>query len=196
MSTTLETVGRVTPKQRGVPSRMWYWVAAAVVLLGTGLGVTWGVTRTLQTYDHAHSLVRTAIPGKLTLQVDEGASRLVYFEGEGRPGLGTLGLSVTGPDGSAVPVQAYDAIMKYEIAGWAGTPVGSFPTPERGTYTVTARAPQARGGISVGDNFVRTQALVIVAALAVTMTSFVCGFALLVVIWRQRARNASAHSQE
>ena len=105
MSTTVETVGRVTPRRRRVPSRIWYGVALAMLLLGTGLGVGWGVASTVRAHDEARGLPRTGLPGAVQVRVVDGTSRLVYFEGEADPGIDSLGLQVTGPDGSPVPVK-------------------------------------------------------------------------------------------
>jgi hypothetical protein len=195
MSSAVETAGRITARRVTVPSRRWYWVAAAIASLGLVFGVWVGVAGTIRTHDTAAALPRTAVPGTLEVAVAGGASRLIYFEGEGRPDPGTLGLMVTAPDGSPVTVERYDAILKYVIAGWAGTPIASFPTPVEGTYTVTADTPVTQGEISVAGNFARTQLFAVAAALCILLASFVCSLALIVFISVKRSGQTGSASR-
>jgi hypothetical protein len=192
MSSTAETVLFVTPRRGHMPSRAWYWVAVAILVLGVSLGVAWGVVSTVRTHDHARALPRTHAPGTLEVRVDDGASRLIYFEGDGRPDVAALGLTVTAPDGSAVPVEPYKTIMDYDVAGWIGSPIASFATPVEGTYTVSAQGSYGQGAVSVGDDFLRTQAIDIVGALAVAMASFVVGVVLAIVVWVKRSSRVQA----
>jgi hypothetical protein len=195
MGSTAETIGRYATRSRRVPSRIWYWVAAAVVVLGIGGGVVWGVVSTVRTHDLAESLPRTDAPGTVETYVGSGGSQLIYFEGEGRPGPDALGLSVLAPDGSSVRVEPYDAIMKYDIAGWVGTPIASFSAQTAGTYTVLAESGYHEGRISAGDNFIRTQAIDIVGALALIAASLVAGTLIVIVVAVKRSRRDGTASQ-
>ena len=194
MSSTVETLGRYTTRARRRPSRAWYWVAAAVVLLGVAAGITWGALATLRTHERAQDLPRTGLPGRLEVQAAAGTNPLIFFEGESKPSPEDLGLTVTGPDGSQVPVQAYDLRMVYEIAGWTGTPVASFSAPRSGAYTVAARKTFREGGISVGDNFVWALAGNIVGALALIGASITLGLVIAVVIIVKRSPPSTAES--
>jgi hypothetical protein len=188
MSTTAEAAGRLVTASRRRPSRAWYWVAVAAVLLGVAAGATWGALATLRTHDRAEELTRTSLPGRLAVAATAGTSKLVFFEGEGKPSPEALGLSVTGPDGSRVPVQTYDLRMEYEIAGWMGTPVASFSAPGTGTYTVSARSSYGGGDISVGDNFLRAQVVNLIGALALIWLSITAGLVIVVVVIVRRSR--------
>jgi hypothetical protein len=187
MSSTAETMGRVTTRSRRVPSKAWYWLAAVVVLLGIGCGVTWGVVSTVRTHDRAQSLPRMDAPGRLQVPVEAGTSRLIFFEGEGKPSPEAMGITVTAPDGSSVPVKPYDLLMQYEIAGWVGAPIASFSAPTAGMYTISAKKAYHQGRISVGDNFVRTQAIDIVGALALIAACNVAGLVIVIVVAVKRS---------
>ena len=195
MGSTAETIGSYATMSRRVPSRIWYWVAAAVVVLSIGGGVAWGVVSTVRTHDVAESLPRTDAPGTVETYVGSGGSQLIYFEGEGRPSPDALGLSVLAPDGSSVRVEPYDAIMKYDIAGWVGTPIASFSAQTAGTYTVLAERAFNEGRISAGDNFVRTQAINVVGALALIAVGLVAGILIVVVVAVKRSRRDGTASQ-
>ena len=187
MSSTAETMGRFTARTRRRPSRAWYGVGAAIVLLGVAAGIAWGTLATLRTHERAQGLPRTGLPGRLEVRAAAGTSRLIFFEGEGKPSPEDLGLSVTGPDGSKVPVRPYDLRMDYEIAGWTGTPVASFSASSTGTYAVAAQKSGA-GDIAVGDNFVRAQAVTVVGALALIGASITLGLVTVGVIIVKRSQ--------
>ena len=194
MSSTAGTIGRVATRSTRVPSKRWYWLAALVVFLGIGCGVTWGVVSTVRTHDRALSLPRTDVPGSLTVAVRSGASQLIFFEGVGKPSPEAMGLAVTAPDGSPVPVKPYDLLMQYEVAGWVGAPVASFSAPTGGTYTISAKTPYHQGRISAGDNFVRSQAINIVGALALIAASVLAGLAIVAVVAVKRSSRDQATS--
>jgi hypothetical protein len=182
MSSTTQAMGRIATRSRRAPAKAWYWLAAAVVVLGVGCGLAWGVTSTIHTRDHAEGLPRTSLPGTLQVSVGTGDSQLIFFEGEGRPSPEAIGLTVTASDGSAVPVKPYDLIMDYDIAGWTGSPIASFSAPVQGTYTVTAADPYRDGRMAVGENFLRAQAISIVGALALIVASVVAGVVIVTIV--------------
>jgi hypothetical protein len=177
--------GHSATKSRTVRSRARYW-AAVVIILGVGGGLTWGVLSTVRTRDRGEALPRTAIPGTLQVKVESAASELVYFEGNGKPSPAALGLSVTAPDGSSAHLRPYHSPITYEVAGWKGTPVASFSTPTAGTYTIAAKASH-EGNVAVGDDFVRTQVISIVGALALIVASMVAGVAVIVAAGKRSA---------
>jgi hypothetical protein len=184
---TAEARGVIATRSRRVPSKALYWVAAVLLLLGMGGGVTWGVRGTVRTHDQARSLPRTSVPGDLHVSLEGRTSRLIFFEGGGKPSPEELGLTVTAPDGSSVPVRAYDLFMRYEIAGWAGAPIASFSAPASGSYTVSATTPGRTGRISVGDDFVRRQAIDVAGALALIGVTAIASLVIVVVVAARRA---------
>ena len=190
MRETAESSGSFATSNGSAPSKTWYWVAAVVAIVAVGCGVTWGVLGTMRARDHAQSLPRANAPGRLEVSAGAGTSKLIYFEGEGRPSPDALGLSVLAPDGSSVRVEPYDVVMKYDIAGWVGTPIASFSAQTAGTYTVVAQSAFHEGRISAGDNFVRTQAINVVGALALIAVGGVTGLAV-VAMKRSRAAGRS-----
>jgi hypothetical protein len=188
MSSTVGTMGSFTTRASRRPSRAWYGAAAAIILVGLAAGIAWGALATLRTHERAQDLLRTDIPGRLEVQAADGTSMLVFFEGDGKPSPEDLGLTVTGPGGSQVAVQPYDLRMEYEIAGWTGTPIASFSASRAGTYTVAAHRASREGDISIGDDFVRVQALNIVAALGLVGASITLGLAIILVTIVKRSR--------
>ena len=92
-------------------------------------------------------------------------------------------------------VQPYHALVTYEIAGWVGTPVASFSAIGGGAYTVSAQKAYGEGGLSVGENFIRTQAIDIVGALALIAASLVAGIVIVIVVAVKRSRRDGTASQ-
>lgn len=180
MSATAAAARRTSARRR--PSRAWYWLVVALVLLGVTAGVTWGAVATLRTHERAQALPRTGTPGRLEVTADRGTDVLVYFEGPGRPACDALGLTVTGPGGAPTTVRPYDLRMYYEIAGWSGTPIASFSAPRSGSYIVTAKNGHGAGAISAGDDFVRAHAVSLAGAFVLVATSVVIGVMILVVL--------------
>ncbi len=184
---SIQYAAEVRRTTRRTPSTAWYWLAVLVMLAGIATGVAWGVTSTIDVHRQAVALPRTSLPGAVRVPLQAGADSLVYFEGDGRPSLESLDLTVTAPDGGAVAVHPYDLVMMYEIGGWAGTPVASFSAPKSGTYTVAAGG-RSDGHVAVGSNFVRSQALDIVGALLLIAVALAAGLVIIVVVAVQRSR--------
>ena len=77
-----------------------------------------------------------------------------------------LRLTVTGPDGAAVPVSTYRSTARYDVTpGRLGRAVARFEATTPGQYRVSAaRATEAGATLAVGDNFARNIAMTALGA--------------------------------
>jgi hypothetical protein len=77
-----------------------------------------------------------------------------------------LGLQVTGPGGTGVPVRTYRSTARYDVEpGRLGRAVAKFDATTAGPYRVSApRATEAGATLAVGDNFARTIAMTTLGA--------------------------------
>jgi hypothetical protein len=97
-----------------------------------------------------------------------------------------LGLQVTGPDGSVVPVRTHRSTARYDVdPGRLGRAVARFDATTAGPYRVSAaRATEAGARLAVGDNFARTIAMATLGAASLGLAAVL----LAVVTYRARSR--------
>jgi hypothetical protein len=67
-------------RTRRTPSKAWYWVAAAVAVLGLTAAFIWGAMGTSNALDRVDGFDRTAIPGATTVSVADPGTMVVYYE--------------------------------------------------------------------------------------------------------------------
>ncbi|HZA83959.1 MAG TPA: hypothetical protein VFC13_21225, partial [Actinomycetes bacterium] len=84
----------------------------------------------------------------------------------GTPTWQQLRLTVTGPDGAAVPVSTYRSMARYDVdPGRLGRAVASFEASTVGQYRVSAaRAVETGGTLAIGDDFPRSIVMAVVQA--------------------------------
>jgi hypothetical protein len=101
-----------------------------------------------------------------------------------------LGLQVTGPDGTAVPVSTYRSGVRYDvIPGQLGRAVAKFDATTEGQYQVAAtRATEAGATLAVGDNFAKTIATTVLGAASLGVATLLVAVLLAVITWRARSR--------
>ena len=103
-----------------------------------------------------------------------------------------LGLQVTGPDGTVVPVRTYRSTARYDVdPGRLGRAVATFDATVAGSYRVSAaRATGAGATLAVGDNFARTIAVTSLGAASLGLVTVLAAVLVAVVTYQARSRTA------
>jgi hypothetical protein len=103
-----------------------------------------------------------------------------------------LGLSVTGPGGTAVPVATYRSSARYDITpGRAGRAVATFEATTAGPYRVSAtRATEAGATLAVGADIARGLVLTRLGAVILGLMTVLTAVPLAVVTYRARSRTS------
>jgi hypothetical protein len=101
-----------------------------------------------------------------------------------------LQLTVTGPDGAAVPVSTYRSTARYDVTpGQLGQAVAKFEATTTGQYRVSAaRAVEPGATLAVGDNFARNIATTTLGAATLGLATVLAAGLLAVVTYRARSR--------
>jgi hypothetical protein len=101
-----------------------------------------------------------------------------------------LGLTVTGPDGAAVPVSTYRSSARFDVTpGQLSRAVAKFEVTTVGQYQVSAtRATEAGASLAVGDDFARAIARTVLGAAILGLVTVLAAALLAVVAHRARSR--------
>jgi hypothetical protein len=101
-----------------------------------------------------------------------------------------LGLSVSGPDGAAVPVATYRSSTRYDLdPGRAGRAVATFEATTAGPYRVSAaKATEAGATLAVGQDIARSLVLTRLGAVILALVTVLTAVPLAVVTYRARSR--------
>lgn len=143
-----------------VPGRVWYLVAIAIFLVGMAAMAAFLITR-LMSMDSG--LTRFVVPGEQTLTLEPGSFTIFHepqgvIDGKIYAGGSIEGLTVTvtGPDGSDVPLTAASS-GRYSFSGHTGFSVFDFSAASPGQYVVAGRyaddTPGPQTVIAVGAEF-------------------------------------------
>jgi hypothetical protein len=101
-----------------------------------------------------------------------------------------LGLSVTGPDGTAVPVATYQSSARYDLEpGRAGRAVATFQATTAGPYRVSAaRATEAGATLAVGQDVARSLVWTRLGAFILGLVTVLVAVPLAVATLQARSR--------
>ena len=101
-----------------------------------------------------------------------------------------LRLTVTGPDGAAVPVSTYRSTARYDVTpGQLGRAVARFDVGTAGQYRVSAaRATESGATLAVGDNFARDIAMTTLGAASLGLVTVLAAVLVAVVTYRAGSR--------
>jgi hypothetical protein len=120
------------------PRARWWATAAGLALLGA---IVWGTIVLFSWGGTIEDLPRTAVPGELALDVEEGQDQVIYVERETWTATTPLDvdveLEVLDPDGEPVAVESYDAPVNYRWIELVGQAHATFDATTSGTHTVT-----------------------------------------------------------
>jgi hypothetical protein len=101
-----------------------------------------------------------------------------------------VGLSVTGPGGTAVPVATYRSSARYDVEpGRAGRAVATFQAATAGPYRVSAaRASEVGATLAVGGDIARSLVLTTQGAVVLGLVTVLVAVPLAVATYRARSR--------
>jgi hypothetical protein len=104
-----------------------------------------------------------------------------------------LGLSVTGPDGAAVPAAAYRSVARYDLVpGRAGRAVATLQATTAGPYRVSATgASEAGATLAVGDDIARSLVLPRLGAVILGLVTVLTALPLAVATYQARSPTVS-----
>jgi cytoskeletal protein RodZ len=125
---------------------------------------------------------------------DPGTRTIVTVASAGDPPTWQqLGLQVTGPGGTAVPVATYRSSARYDLEpGRAGRAVATFPATTPGAYRVSAAtATEAGATLAVGKDITRTLVLTRLGAVILGLVTVLVAVPLAVVTYQARSRTLS-----
>ena len=136
----MSTPGPIRPTA-GVPRsagpRRAYLLAGLVALVGLLGAGAWASLALLAEVHRPAGFERIATPGDAEVRLGGAVTRVVYAE-QSRPPDPTE-ITVTGPDGTAIPLRPYRGDLRYDVPGSDGgvaTAVATFVSPTAGTYLV------------------------------------------------------------
>jgi hypothetical protein len=177
------------------PSRVWYWVGAALVVgsvvwlvLNIGVGV-YSLNRQID------GLQRVSIPGQGEVTFTQAGDYILYYEGRGASSGNSpafnASLAPTG-GGGAVKFGDYGGSLTYDLSGRLGRALGTFHIDKPGTFLLRTESAEAsgQGNVAVGGSVSGAIVRTVVVAIVGGAVLFLAGVALLVVvaIRRRRAR--------
>jgi hypothetical protein len=174
------------------PSAVWYWVAAAVALIGLAAAVVLGAAGIRDYRQRIDGLARLTAPGQISVQLRGAADRIVYYEGDGSPSLAQLGITVIDPRGTTVQVHGYLGDQRYDAPdGTVGRALGTFRAGTAGTYQVRVTGTAAQGGqVAVGDSFVSKVVADILRVVLLAVVTLGGSLTLAIVVVVRRSRTA------
>ena len=208
MTTTVQPP--VLPTPTSAPRRVstaGYWIGSLITAAAVIGAICWALVAFL---DYQHTLdryPRMTVPGFATVQVNDTATRVLYYEsprGTTTPALIDLALTVTGPSGTTVPVTAYGHDIRYDVPrydghlvphydGRIGHAVAQFHPDQAGVYQIRSAATAGvTGTVAIGRDFVWDVLPHAIGAGALFLLGGAAGVSLIVVTGVRRG-NARRH---
>lgn len=181
---------------RGRGTRWARRVLLVAAAAGIAAVVAVAALATVGYLDSVRGLDRGATPNSATVAASSPGRVVVYYEGGGERALESLGITVTGPGGTTVPVYPFPYELRYSIHNVAGMAVAAFDAPQPGSYLVRA-TPGIDGRLAAGrDVGPATVAMVVavIAAVVVIGGAAVIGVAVLLIPTVRRPARRSAEA--
>lgn len=173
------------------PSKAWFVVAGLVAVAGIVVAVVVLVRTFTGWFDRIDDFDRAPLPAELGVEITETGGYSIYheFPGAAEQDLSTPPqVTVTGPDGSQVPLDDYDTSVTYETPDHEGRGAYTFSAEVPGTYLVSATGRPA-SAIAVGRGVGRGLVTGIVAAVVIGLVAVIAALVLAVVVGVKRSRN-------
>ena len=166
------------------PSRAWYWVGGAVVVVGMVAGVLWGFLGFVSLSDDVKGFERVPADGggEITLAGDGGYT--IYYESasgnvvEDLPA-GQVSL-VPADGGEPVALDDYGGRLTYDFGGHAGQALFTFEIDRPGRYVVESTS-EGRGDLAVGPGVGGRLVGTVVGAVLLAVGGVVVGAIMLIV---------------
>ena len=116
------------------------------------------------------------MPGAVTVQVDEPALQVVYYEGDESVGIDDLVVGIDDPAGATVSVASYEGELIYETTDLTlGRAIASFEAAQIGACEIEVSGVDT-GQVTVGQSFSRLALPGIFVGLAIAGLSLVACF--------------------
>lgn len=178
------------------PGRIWYIVALVIFLAGMAGMAAFLLTR-LMSMDSG--LTRFVVPGEQTLTLEAG-SYTIFHEPQGvvddkiyaGGSIEGMTVSVTGPDGRAVPLSAAGS-GRYSFGGHTGFAVFDFTAASAGQYVIAGSYADDASGpqtvLTVGAGFLSGLLTTIFGALGIAFGGAIIASIILIrtLVKRRRA---------
>lgn len=177
---TQSTIATSQPQSdtRGRPSRSWFWPGVGIAVVGLTAGLWIGVTSYQNSQQEIDTFARTAVPGTVTVQVEEPIQQVVYYEGDETIGLESMVLTIADPAGETVAVAPYEAELVYETTDLTlGRAIAWFDATQTGAYQIEVAGVDT-GQITVGESVSRLALPGVLAGLAIAGLSLIAGLGL------------------
>jgi hypothetical protein len=187
-----------TPSARSAPpvvrtrlSTRAYWVGATSIVAATVGAVIWIVLAWFAFARHVDGFQRTTIPGTATVRVDAPSTRVLYYEGpRGTRPPTAADVTVTSPDGFAVPVRPYVRDVRYDVpadADRVGHALASFHADASGAYGVRVATTASGGTLAIGDDVANRTLPHVLGAGALFLAGAGSGLTLILVTRSRRS---------
>lgn len=185
-----------------MPSRMWYWIAAAIFLAGVTGAVLFLLPRLEALQDR---LVHVVVPGEAKLPLDRTGAYTIFHEPRSVVA-GTLyyakdisGLTVSlrsVASGRGVALAHPRATTGYTFGGRSGTSILSFEIAEPGEYSLTAGYADGRADprtvVAVGQGVVGNLFTAILGAIGIGLGAFAAAAAIMAITFLKRRSGTRA----
>ncbi len=166
------------------PSRVWYWVGGALVVIGMVAGVLWGFLGFVSLSDDVKRFERVPADGggEVTLANDGGYT--IYYESssgnvvEDLPG-GQVTL-VPADGGEPVALDDYGGRLTYDFGGHAGQALFTFEIDRPGRYAVESTS-EGQGDLAVGPGVGGRLVRTVVGAVLLALGGVIVGAIMLIV---------------
>jgi hypothetical protein len=178
-------------------SRAWYGVAVIVLLAGLG-AAGWTVWHGVS--GMAGSFMHLLAPGSTTLDLAETGSYTIFHESPGTidgkvyvsDHIGGLTVTVTGPGGASIPVDAPSGKSTYSYGGHEGVSILGFDITAPGQYRMTASYPASHAGdqavLAIAHGFAFRLIGTILKAVGLGIGGAIAALVIFVVTFIRRAR--------
>jgi len=177
------------------PSVGWYWVAGVVALVGIVGAVVWGLASYAGIGDRVDGFARDALPGQVTVPIDAPGTYAVFYEAADTDRVPALDVGVTGPDGAAVPVAAYDADLRFDRDGVVSRAVATFDATGPGDYVVTATGVASGGATFAVGAIPATGVAAVIGTVVLLFASVGTGTLIAIVTLVLRNRHTGRQRQ-
>lgn len=176
-------------------SRWGYLIGVLIAFAGLILGI---VIIASGASGIAGGLQQVRVPGEATLQLDEAGTYTIFHEQRSSldgvvysdTDVTGLSVTVTGPQGQKVPLNAPAASTTYAAGGREGYGMLTFDVETPGPYIIRASYPAGRTGdtavLAVGSGFMKGLFGTVFGALAAIFGGFVIGLIVFIMTYVRR----------
>ncbi len=179
------------------PGRIWYFVAAAVLVIGAAAAVAWVAMQLPKLND---KLIQVVVPGEATLRLTEAGTYTIFHERtsvvDGRvyasDSLSGLRISLRNERGERVSLSSPQMSSTYNFSGRSGVAVFTFEVAQPGAYRLSAAYDNARSGpravLAVGAGFLGALFSIVFGALGFALGGVAAAVIIAAIVFVKRRR--------